>query len=240
MRIPPAVAVAAVLVTAFPVAVQEGKPAAVPVVAVVDFVKVFEAYPRAIAERKKLEELNDSYQAMAKAEGEKIEALRLARDNFKPRSQEYALKTLELDLASRQLEGHKQIWGGDLEQRQERFLISVYEDIEQAVGMVAKARGVQLVLRAHNDLGKSTVEDKARVFERRIVWFAAPEVDLTGDVIKMMQAPLPELPKASAGKGENPPKGTAPASAPPKEPGAKNQDALQVLEAGQIPDTRQG
>jgi Skp family chaperone for outer membrane proteins len=207
-------AVVTVLVTAFPVAAQDGKQGAAPLVGVVDFVKVFEAYPRAIAERRKLDEVNETYKTMAKAENEKIEAIRLARDNFKARSQEYAMKTLELDLATRQLDGHMQIWKSDLDQRQERFLISVYEDIEQAVGLVAKAKGVQMVLRAHNDLGKSTPEDKARVFERRIVWYAAPQIDLTGDVIKLMQAPLPEAPKDGTG-----------AASAPKSPDARNPDA---------------
>lgn len=164
-------------------------------IGVVDFTKVIETYPRAIQERKKLDEFYQQRQATLEADERKAQEIRQQRDLFQKDSSEWHFKDLELRLAAQALDGKRQIFQEELRQQRETFYVAMLEDMQRAVAIVAKERGVALVLRAHNDLLNGSTESKARVFEARVVWYFAEEVDLTPAVIKLLQVPLPELPK---------------------------------------------
>jgi Skp family chaperone for outer membrane proteins len=97
-----------------------------------------------------------------------------------------------------------------------RAQIVVYEIIEQAIAKVAKARGALLVFRMQEFEVPTTTPDKLtprgvqnRIIplERRNVWYAAPEADLTGDVIKELLVWPDDTPAA-------PQKAPAPPSSP--------------------------
>lgn len=166
--------------------------AAVPTtVAVIDFAKVIEAYPKAAQEKKRLDEMRAALVAGLKVEEDKLKDLRLERDGFNPGTRERALKELEMDVALRRINGLRQVYEADLNEQFDKFLAQTYDEIEVAIAQCAKARGVQLVLRTHRD----TTEDdslsiKSRLQDRRIVWYAANEIDLTPHVIKLLQVPL--------------------------------------------------
>ena len=109
------------------------------------------------------------------------------------------LKEHELRLKEQDVDGMKTLFEREWRRKVEEFYTSIYADLERAVSIVAKDRGVQLVLRAHPELEDGSTESKARVFEARIVWYSAQELDLTAAVIALLQVPLPPDPKAGAG-----------------------------------------
>ena len=83
----------------------------------------------------------------------------------------------------------------------------------------AKARGVAMVQRlqavgaAPGELGKlapKEVESRVVAFERKVLWYAAPELDLTEDLIKALMVPVadekPAVQDAAAKPGVGAPK----------------------------------
>jgi hypothetical protein len=98
-----------------------------------------------------------------------------------------------------------------------RMHLELYEDLEVAVEKVAKNRGVQLVLRTYDPGPPPSVSEKAtnkelgqmnqrlQMFDRRQVWFNTDEIDLTGDLIKLLQVPL-EKDAVAPTKSAEPPK----------------------------------
>ncbi len=166
-------------------------PAAPTTVAVIDFAKVIEAYPKAVQEKKRLDEMRAALVAGLKAEEDKLKDLRLERDGFNQGTRERALKELEMDGALRRINGLRQIYEADLNEQFDKFLAQTYDEIEVAIAQCAKARGVQLVLRTHRDpTEEDSLNIKSRLQDRRIVWYAANEIDLTPHVIKLLQVPL--------------------------------------------------
>lgn len=184
--------------------IAESVPSA-PRIGVVDFVKVVDAYPRAIEERKKIEDLRQKQVAAIEAEVKKLREMDLKRDGLLRGTAERDLEDHRYRLKEAELEGLKQIFDREWRRRIEEFSVAMYEDMQRAVEIVAKDRGVQLVLRAHADGEASSLDGKARLMEARVIWFASEEIDLTAAVIKRLQLPLP--PKAGATQG---PAGSSP------------------------------
>lgn len=184
---------------------QDGKPPAPKFpVGVVDFQKVFEAYPRAIEEKGKLEEFKARRQAELDAEERKLEVLKAQRDNFKQGSTEYALKSLELRSLLQRLEGMQEVFRNEMGHKRDEFANKMFGDVERAIRIVAKERGLLLVLRQQAALDGLGPAQQAQLYEGRQLWYAAEEIDLTPAIIKLLQVPLPELPKASDAKGAAP------------------------------------
>jgi Skp family chaperone for outer membrane proteins len=182
---------------------QDSPPArASSAIGVVDFTKVIATYPRAIQERKRLDDSFKERQASLEGDERKAQETRQQRDLFQKDSSEWRFKDLELRLAVQALEGKRAIFQEELRQQREQFYVNMLEDMQQAVAIVAKERGVALVLRTHNDLLDGSTESKARVFEARVVWYASEEVDLTPAVIKLLQVPLPK-PTEAAGSSRS-------------------------------------
>ena len=178
----------------------DAKATTAPKIGVVDFVKVVDAYPRAIAERTKIEELRKQQRTVLEAELKKGKELEVQLEDLQRDTPRYDLKLHELRLKKQDIEGMEQIFDREWRRKIDEFYVAIYADLERAVAIVAKERGVQMVLRAHPQLEETSSENKARVFEARIVWFASEEIDLTPAVIKLLQVPLPEAPKADGAK----------------------------------------
>ncbi|GAB4150354.1 MAG: hypothetical protein Fur0037_18860 [Planctomycetota bacterium] len=162
-------------------------PAPKPSIGVVDFVKVFDAYPKYVRERKKLDENHASVQGKLDELKRQIEEKKAQRELLAADSRERAQADLELDLSMRQYNGLAQIWLEDLGRQADKLAVECYEDIERAIQKVATARGLTLVLRLHRETRTNSIGDRIKVYERRLVWYAADEVDLTAEVIKRMQ-----------------------------------------------------
>jgi hypothetical protein len=118
----------------------------------------------------------------------------------------------ELDIARQQHQFLFKSMREKLDIEEERARLEVYQDAERAVAKVARARGVQLVLRTY-DLGAPIDPAKAspkaiaarlQGIEVRQVWFAGEQVDLTSDLIKEMMVPI-EAPKPNAADANAPP-----------------------------------
>jgi len=163
-------------------------------IGVVDFAKVMEVYPRAIQERKKLDEFWKQCLAQIDGERRRADEIRLKRDDLQVDTMQRDLKDLEYAAKQREIEALKGVLAQERSRRVETLLVTMYEDVQRAVAIVAKDRGVQLVLRKHDDVVDGSTTNKARVYELRQVWFAADELDLTPWVIKTLQVPLPEEP----------------------------------------------
>lgn len=210
------------------------KPAAMkaPTIAVVDIVKAVDNYPRAIRGKKQLQESGQDAQRRLAAEAKKIEDLRLHRDTFNPGSRDRALCDNEINSLMKRFDGLQKVLEADLEILNQEYLVDIYERVERAIATAAKERGVDLVLRLHpmevSGGDKARDEDRQRldrlrVFERRQVWFAGDEIDLTPTVIKVLLAELPDparpadgpVPGGESKDGSARPPVPAPSAGPP-------------------------
>jgi len=191
---------------------QGSKPSAQPALAnaigVVDFVQVLQAYPNYLKGSKQLEEEKKARQAILSEEEGKLQELKIKRDGVRPGTRDYNMYTLDLDCAMRHLNGFRDILGNDLDQLTDKLMAQSYEEIEQVVAKIARDRSLLLVLRLHRDLADSSPRAKAITYDRRVVWCAVDEIDLTAEVIKQLQAGPPSAPaKADPGKDAATPKG---------------------------------
>lgn len=212
----------AALATTFLLPAQEGNkpvatdaaakpaPANPPLVGVVDFVKAIEQYPKYIRLKGELETRGKAAKAQIDELTKRIDEQRAALAVVSKESEEYKDRELELEFLQTQRQALFKRFNEKLEVEDMRVLTVVYEDLEAAIKKVATTRGVSIVLRVHEmddapgDISKlppKTLEGRLRMLERRQVWYAADNVDLTGDVIKLLMVPL-DPPKDAAKNGD--------------------------------------
>ncbi|MBM3974550.1 MAG: OmpH family outer membrane protein [Planctomycetes bacterium] len=212
-------------------------PAAGQRVGTFDLLRVFDQNPKWSKAKNDLEKLQDSFQAQIKKLSDRAKELRALMDSADEDSDEWRNGRFELEMTIKQRDYISQQASERLELENARARLAVYQDIEAALGQVAKARGVVVVHRmqpigtAAGELGKlppKEVQGRVVAFERKHVWYAAPELDLTDDLIKSLMVPAgddkqPKTGRAqeAAGKpatdkpaNDKPSSGTAPA--PPK------------------------
>jgi len=195
---------------------------AAPVVGVVDLAKAIENYPRWIELQQRLDAMDKQAKERAKQFQAKLEDLRGAVKITNPETDEGKQAQFQLEIAQQEFKWLLTSLNEKLELEDFRGKLAVYEDLERAVPIVAKARGVSIVLRVHNvppvppDVSPDSprmVNARLRAFDNKQVWFASEEVDLTPDLIKYLMVPR------DAGKGDKTPKGDAPAKADAKTDG---------------------
>ena len=197
----------------------EGATKKIPVVSigVVDLAKALEAYPKAIKMQQEFNKLKDALlQDLTKIDAASKEAL----ENIKAvgeNSEEGRERMFQYDGLRQLLEFKQKRMNEKLAIADMRKDLELYEDLEVAVAKVAKNRGVQLVVRKYDPGPAPGFPDKAtnkelmqmqerlRMFERRQVWYSTDEIDLTGDLIKLLQVPL-EKDAAAPAKSAEPPK----------------------------------
>ena len=195
-------------------------------VGIVDLSRVIEQYPKAIEMQKRLFELGKTSRARLDTETQRMEEVQgalkvLGADAPDRRQHENELQMLQL---RRQLLAKSLDESFDLERV--KMMVEVYSDIEVAIRKVAKARGLHLVQSTHDepttavDFSKLAGRDavaRLQQFETRTIWYAATELDVTGDLIKELMVPV-EAPA--------PKPGTAPADGKDagKAPGGKPQE----------------
>lgn len=181
-------------------AAAKAAPAVPPLVGVVDFVKAIEQYPKYIRARVELEKRRQAVQAQIDEITKRIDEQKAALAIVAQDSDEWKDRQVELELQQAQRQAMFKRLYEKLEVEDMRMLTVVYEDIEVAIKKVAQTRGVAIVLRVHEtdspgDAAKlplKTLQGRLAMFERRQVWFASEQVDLTGDVIKLLMVPLEE------------------------------------------------
>jgi Skp family chaperone for outer membrane proteins len=213
----------------------QDKPAKLPppLIGVVDVITAIEQYPRYIKLHGQWQDKADGYTLeIQRLEGQLQEMQ--ARINVldeDSEDQRDAKNQLRLAVQHRDYQGKKFNDKMDFERLQDMVL--VYEDLDVAIAKVAAARGLTLVLRKKViepsgrpvvDLSGREVQARVMAYEKREVLWASDVLDITGDVIKLMQVPLADPGKTGAGQkpaggdkpsggerdGALPAKGTAP------------------------------
>lgn len=190
-------------------------------IGVVDLDKAFSLYPRAIAERERLQAMSKGFREKVEAVTKVINQLREDLALLKEGSDEYEWKQYERSEALKRREALNNLLKIQFDREREKYLVAMYEDLEVAIAEVAKARGVQLVLRLSptpepEDGQKDVQKQKLMNYEMRQLLYAGDEVDLTAAVIKFLQVPLEPrkpAPKPDAGPGK---------AAPSKDAGGKD------------------
>jgi Skp family chaperone for outer membrane proteins len=155
--------------------------------ATVDAIAVINAYPAAMAGQASLQKLATDFQAEMALHEQKIQQLELDIGALAPGTREQKLKTLQLDQAKRLAQGlinlHFERMQGDTTQ----FTVDMYEAFLEAVDKVAVAKGLKVVLRVRKYDPSIPAELRRASNDRRTVLFAAPELDVTQDVINMLK-----------------------------------------------------
>lgn len=198
------------------------RPAQGVTIGVVDLDKAIELYPKAIAERERLQALSKTFAAEIDELTKQIDAIKSDLSLLKEGSPKREAREFDLGMALKQREGFANLRKSQFDRELEKFELTIYQELEGAVAEVAKRKGVQIVLRvratpAPEDAAKEKESGNAQkqrlaAFDRRHVWFASDEVDLTPALIKYLQVPV-DPKKADAGK--EPAKGSGPAPTPP-------------------------
>lgn len=225
--------VCAALLAAALVAQEPAKPqapAAAPTVGTIDLLRVFEQNPRWAKAKGELGRLQEQFKTQLGKVDDRIAELKALAESSAEDSEERRAVVFEREMALRQREFLAKQATERLELEEARAMLVVYQDIETAIGQVAKARGVGVVQRLQaigpvpGEIGKvapKEVQARLVAFERKIVWYAAPELDLTDDLIKALMAPVGDKPagaqEASARPGGGKPAAEkAPADKTPK------------------------
>lgn len=217
----PAAAAAAAPAAAAPAA----KTAAAPVLGTIDLMRVFEQNPKWAKAKTDLARMQDQFKAQIGKLSERIAELNGLIESTAEDSEDRRSATFGREMAIREREFLAKQATDRLESENARAMLAVYQDIERAIGPVAKARGVVMVHRlseigaVQGEIGKlaaKEVESRVVAFERKVVWYAAPELDLTEDLIKALMVPAPDAkpaaqeaaakPGAGAGKNDSAPK----------------------------------
>ncbi len=200
-----------------------------PIIGVVDLDKAIDLYPKAIAERERLQNLFKEFAERLKSLDNQIDQLKAEMTTLKEGSDRRDDLVYQLSQAFKNRDGY----GNHLKSKRDRevakFELMIYQDVDAAVTEVAKASGVDIVLRiratpSFEDVtkeGSDAQMQRLAAYDRQLVWFAKDEVDLTQALIKVLRMP------ADAKSGGAAPKdaaGNAPAGAGDKKDGAKKDD----------------
>lgn len=171
---------------------------AAPLVGVVDLAKAIENYPRWVELQARLDEMDKQRKDRLQQFQQRLEDLRGAVKITNPDSDDGKQAQFQLEIAQQEGQWLVKNLNEKLDLENQKALLAVYEDLEKAVPVVAKARGVSIVMRVHEvppvPAGISPQNPRAvglrlRGYETKQVWFASEEVDLTADLIKYMMVP---------------------------------------------------
>ena len=156
-------------------------------IGVVDAIAVINAYPAAIAGQAALQKLDADFRAEMNLHDQKIQQLEMDIQSLENGTQDQRLKTLQLDQAKRYAQGLINLHLERMQGETTQFTVDMYEDFWAAVDKVAKAKGLQVVLRKREYDPTIPAELRRASNDRRTVLYAAPELDVTQDVINMLK-----------------------------------------------------
>ena len=170
-------------------------------VGVVDVIKAVEQYPRYIKLRSELEASIQQYEAQLQEMSARADELRGTIQVLAEGSQERADKEFEYKMLLQTQDYRNKAYREQMQVQDLRNTLSVYEDLEYVIGVVAARKGVSVVLTKQDitpsaqpiaDLSANEVQARVKAYDRRNVWFASREVDLTSAVIKELMIPVPD------------------------------------------------
>lgn len=191
-----------------PVEAKAGRgPATGLTIGTVDLVKAFDQYPKWIQLKGELAKLSDQYEEQLKQLTKRLDELRATINATAPDSDERKRAEFELDMGLQQRQWLAKTLRDKARAEEAKALLAVYEDVEAAIAVVARNRGVAMVQRVHDlgpapadlaKLGAKDVENRLMAFERKQVWFASVEIDLTDDLIKQLMVPVASTARPAA------------------------------------------
>ena len=191
-------------------AAGRNKPAA-PLVGVVDLDKAIENYPRWIEMQERLKAMSKQAEDRMKQFQAKLEDARGAVKITNPDSEDGKQAQFQLEITQQEGKFLYNTLNEKLDAEQQKAWLAVFEDLEKAIPVVAKARGVSIVLRVHpvpqppaGITGQRATTGRLRAFENKQVWFASEEVDLTPDLIKYLMVPRDGDKAATPAKSDSP------------------------------------
>jgi len=171
-------------------------------VAVVDMVKVGDAYPRIDEIKADLTKRQQEFENKLKECQKRIETLQLEIKALDPKSEEYAEKKSELEVLTYDYDMRDKRYGQKMTELTQEMLGQVYKEIRSAIADISKQRGLLLVLRARESELPARLQAKGEAVEsrERDVLYFDKSLDITEDVIKLMKA-RPSAPAATSDKG---------------------------------------
>jgi Skp family chaperone for outer membrane proteins len=173
-------------------------------IAVVNLQTVLDGYSDGKKRMDDLRKLSDEYNQKIEEilkEWEKLreqhKQLTAERSVFKAGSTDHLRMTAQLERIARTAEAieneaaaMKRAYGGDLEKRKAELLVQVHSEIKEKVAAIARNLKIDVVLRAGEDAAEDSVEQKARSLMLRQVVYHDKNVDITRDVITLLNAPV--------------------------------------------------
>ena len=171
-------------------------------VGVVDFGKVFQAYPKAQEEMKLIQEQAEAFKKKLAEDDKRLAEMVVARDMFAKGSLKYRLADLDCQAAKQCSDARAQIFEREIRNLNTQFGVGWFADAQRAIRQIAQERDLTLVVRSQSDKTNATDDELAVLFERRTVWYAKDEIDITEAVIKLLPL-LPKEPKPPAAKEAN-------------------------------------
>lgn len=159
----------------------------------------------------KIQEHGKTLAQQEQAKRANLNALQEARNQFKPESQQYQDKNQELMRAAIEFETWGRLNQADIQREKKQQMKYLFDKIEGAVGEVAKQRGLDLVVADQRgdipNLDQLNEDQLRSALNQRIVLYSGSKVDITNDVIALMDKNY----KAPAAAGST---GAAPAPTP--------------------------
>jgi len=163
----------------------QARPAAAPTrVGVCDVMELLDNYDRAKDLMNGLEKEKDAIEAEGKKRKDKIDQMNQQLDGLIPNSPEYGKLLDEMEEMAFELKAWMECGKSRTLRKHLRLTQDLYQEIRQAVGAVAKSRGVDVVLffERKERPTNSTPELARQIETRQVVWHD-PRLDLTEAVL---------------------------------------------------------
>ena len=153
--------------------------------------------------KQKMETERKVLEGVEKEKREHITALKSARDALKPETHQYQDKNAELLKAAIEFETWGKINQANFQREQKLQMKQLFEKIQDAVATVAKQKGFDLVLTDQrpeipDDIDQLNLEQIRALINTRNVLYANEKVDISADVLAMLDAKYRDASKPKA------------------------------------------
>jgi len=160
-------------------------------IAVVDARTVFSDMQETQDFKKKMDDQVRQFKADMDRRGQELNAKKSALDLIKPDSAQYQQLSKDYFAAALEMKNWQDMSNMELEHTQKVQMKALFDKIEAGAAELAAQRGYDLVLASqHSDIDPEKMniaEVQARLSQRNVL-YAAPRVDLTNDLLALLDA----------------------------------------------------
>jgi Skp family chaperone for outer membrane proteins len=149
-------------------------------------------------ECKRVKAILDPLRAERKKWAEKINGIvkelkekKKSLENFEEGSSDFNDRVVKINVLQYRISELKKLAGIQTRNKQAACLFQFYREIERSVKEIAKARGLQLVFKFNSDFRDSKtfpLSQRLSIRQAEPILFFHEKVDITGDVIKLMNS----------------------------------------------------